>query len=396
MGRTSCFRFMLITNFFLILLLTFTGTTFANDAVGGDVVNDVLYEETEQIYTKGKILEVKQIEDSKNDNPMIPKSLDTKVKVTEGDFKDKILKVRHDFSGNPAFDFEIEKSDKVILMLNVKDDKIVQSYIANLDRESYLIYLTVFFLGLVLAVGRLKGFTAIITLIITVLAVVKILLPSILDGYDPVWATILVSSGVTVITMFLVGGFNMKSVAAIIGTMGGIVSAGIIANIVIDLARLTGLGSEESAMLLYIPQQTQFDFQGLLFAGMIIGALGAIMDVGMSIASSVWEVQKANPSLTRWELAISGLNVGRDVIGTMSNTLILAYTGGALPLLIVLMAYEDPMVKIINMDMIATEIVRTLAGSIGLILAVPLTAFCAGYLVKAKFDSKKTVDKASL
>jgi len=396
LGRTLRVRFAVITTLFLILLLTFIGTAFAEGENGGDVVNDVIYEETEQIYVKGKVLEVKQLEDSNSDNLMIPKSLDTKVKVTEGKFKDKILKVRHDFSGNPAYDFEIKKNDKVVLLLNVKDDKLVQGYIANLDREVYLIYLTIFFLGSILIIGRFKGFKAIITLVITVWAVLKVLLPGILAGYDPVLATILVSGGVTAITLLLVGGFNMKSVAAIVGTMGGIIFAGILANIVIDLASLSGLGSEEAAMLLYIPQKTKFDFQGLLFAGMIIGALGAIMDVGMSISSAIWEIHKANPSLTWWELSKSGLNVGKDIIGTMSNTLVLAYTGGSLPLLLVLMAYDDPLVKIINLDMIATEIVRALAGSIGLILAVPLTALCAGYLVKLKFNPKKTDDKVNL
>ena len=135
-------------------------------------------------------------------------------------------------------------------------------------------------------------------------------------------------------------------------------------------------------MLLYIPQGIQFEFKDLLFAGIILGALGAVMDVSVSIASAIEEIYKANRKLSQKELFLSGMNIGKDMMGTMSNTLILAYTGSSIPLLLLFMAYETSIVKIINLDIIATEIVRSLSGSIGLILTIPITAAVSAFLAK--------------
>jgi uncharacterized membrane protein len=201
-----------------------------------------------------------------------------------------------------------------------------------------------------------------------------------LRGYNPVALTVLVAAVATMITIFIVAGFSYKSFAAILGTIGGLGVAGLAAMLAGKAAHLTGFGSEEAAMLLYIPQNVSLDIQGLLFAGIIIGALGAVMDVSMSVASAVEEVKKANPALGAADLFRSGLNVGRDVMGTMSNTLILAYTGSSVPLLLIFMAYRESLLKMINLDMIASEIVRALSGSLGMVLVVPLTAFIAGLL----------------
>lgn len=146
---------------------------------------------------------------------------------------------------------------------------------------------------------------------------------------------------------------------------------------------MTGMSSEEATMLLYIPQGIAFDFKALLFSGILLGgALGAVMDVAMSIASSIEEVYKANKELSRGQLFSAGMEVGKDVMGTMSNTLILAYTGSSIPLLLLFMAYDTPTVRMLNLDIIATEIVRSLAGSIGLILTIPLTAVVTVLLLK--------------
>lgn len=144
--------------------------------------------------------------------------------------------------------------------------------------------------------------------------------------------------------------------------------------------QLTGFSDEEMQALLFIPQQISYDYRGILFSGMIIGALGAVMDVGMSIASAIEEIKLANPGLGTLALIRAGMNVGRDIMGTMANTLILAYTGGAIPLMLVFMAYQTPLIRIINLDLIATEVVRALTGSIGLIVAVPITSLAAGIL----------------
>jgi uncharacterized membrane protein len=199
----------------------------------------------------------------------------------------------------------------------------------------------------------------------------------------------LISIGVTIATIFIVSGVNTKSVAAIIGTSSGVIIAGLMAYFVGSKIHLTGLSAEEATMLMYLPQGIEFDFKSLLFAGIILGSLGAVMDVGMSIASSIEEIYNANSSLSRKELFNSGMNVGKDVMGTMTNTLILAYTGSSIPLLLLFMGYDAGLIEVMNLDIIATEVVRSLSGSIGLILTIPITAFIATVLIQNKSNKKQ-------
>lgn len=231
-------------------------------------------------------------------------------------------------------------------------------------------------------IGRIKGLKAVVSLTITGIVVMNFMLPLILKGHNPIWIAILSAIIITSVTFIIIAGVNIKSFSAIVGTVGGVVSAGVLAFIVGSLAKLTGLSSEEASMLMYIPQQINFDYRGLLFSGIIIGTLGAVMDIGMSIASAMYEMKTINPEIPPSKLIASGLNIGRDVMGTMSNTLILAYTGSSVPLLLLFMAYKTPLIEILNLDMIATEIVRALVGSIGLIVAIPITALSTGLILK--------------
>jgi uncharacterized membrane protein len=241
--------------------------------------------------------------------------------------------------------------------------------------------LTALFVLLIILIGHKQGLKAVITLGITLLLIGKFMLPLLFKGYSPVLLAIFTGVLVTAITVVAIGGFTKKSLAAVLGTSGGLVAAAGIAILVGILANLSGLSNEEAQMLMFIPQETQYDFRGLLFAGIIIGALGAVMDVSMSIASAMDEVQKVGSKMTFKKLFKSGMNVGKDIMGTMCNTLILAYTGTSIPLLLLFMAYQQPFIKIINLDFLATEMVRALSGSIGLILSIPITAVISAVLM---------------
>lgn len=146
--------------------------------------------------------------------------------------------------------------------------------------------------------------------------------------------------------------------------------------------KLTGFHGEEERMLQLLYPDSNFNFQGILLAGIIIGALGAVMDVAISIASSMDEIYKSNPLIKRKQLFQSGMNVGKDIMGTMANTLILAYVGAALPLLLMIHAYESELSRLIQMEFLVTEILRTVAGSIGLILSIPITALVTSFFIK--------------
>lgn len=249
-------------------------------------------------------------------------------------------------------------------------------------RDRFTLWILVVFLALLILIGKWKGLKTILTLGLTLFMIIKVLLPGMLKGYPPIPLTVGVSFVITFATIILINGINVKSVAAITGVFGGLLAAGLVMFIAGSQVRLTGLSSEEAVMLMYIPQGVNFDFRELLFAGIIMGALGAVMDVGMSIASAMTEIYRVNPEVNRRQLMVSGMNVGRDIMTTMSNTLILAYTGAALPLMLLFMAYETSIIKILNLDLIATEIVRALSGSIGLLLTIPLTVLVSGFLLK--------------
>lgn len=281
----------------------------------------------------------------------------------------------------------LSKGDEVLLYLQENEQGVIEiAYVAEIVRDKYLLYLVIGFMLALLAVGRLKGLKAIISLILTALAVIYILIPAILNGWDPVKISVLMCILIITVTLLIISGFNKKTLSAIIGTAGGVLIAGIIALIVGSAAKLTGFGDDESQMLMYIPQNITFDFRGLLFAGILIGTMGATMDVGMSIASAMHEIKENSPNIKTSALFKAGMNVGRDAMATMSNTLILAYAGGSLHLMLLLMAYETPFTHIINWDMIASEVLRSIAGSIGIIFAIPITAL-ASVLIE-KYEKK--------
>ncbi|MBO8159103.1 MAG: YibE/F family protein [Thermosyntropha sp.] len=332
-------------------------------------------------YEKAIVLEVNEASSSPEQDEHYFTEQIIKVKVLTGEYKGKVVEARNSLSGTRGWDLIVKPGDKVVLYITEENGRLSEVYIADMVRTSYLNYLILGFVLSLIIVGGIKGIKSLVALGFTILAIYKVLLPFLLKGYSPIPVTVIVLVAVTLLTMFIVGGISRKSVAATLGTAGGVVVAGLIAMWVGDLAHLTGYATEESRMLLYV-ENLKVDMQGLLFAGIITGALGAIMDVAMSIASSIDEIKKANPGLNRLQLMGAGMNVGRDIMGTMANTLILAYTGGALPLLLLLMAYNTPAIRIFNTELIATEIVRALAGSIGLIVAVPLTAIIAGLLAE--------------
>jgi uncharacterized membrane protein len=301
------------------------------------------------------------------------------VKILTGEHKGEILSAQNSIDESMAYNIYVDEGDTIFLFLEKDEmDEITNAYVSGIVREKYLLWLLIAFCLSLLIVGGLRGIKAIITLTITALAVVKILLPLLLEGYDPILVSVLTCAAVIIITLLILCGFKRKTYSAIIGTLGGVVIAGIIALIIGYLAKLTGLGNEEARMLMFIPQEIPFNFKGLLFAGIIIGSLGAVMDVSMSIASAMHEIEVNNPQIETKNLIKSGINVGRDIMGTMSNTLILAYAGGSLHLMLLFIAYNYTFTEIINLDMIATEIIRALAGSIGLILTIPLTALVSG------------------
>ncbi|MCR2043305.1 YibE/F family protein [Anaerosalibacter massiliensis] len=355
-----------------------------------NIVYSESYEEPEIHMETGVVIEAGKVQDEGEVEGYSLQYQDVKLKITSGKYKNKVVDIENHLSDNTFYNIIVKKGDKVVVSIEESGDEHLNVSIADYSRQNHIFYLAIIFIALIIIIGRKKGLKAVLSLGITMFAILKILLPMMLKGKNPIPITIIISIGITLITMFIISGINNKSIAAILGTSGGVLIAGLIAYYVGNKAKLTGLSSEEAMMLTYIPQKVNFNFNSLLFSGIILGSLGAVMDVGISISSSMEEVYNANKDLTRKELFSAGMNVGKDVMGTMTNTLILAYTGSSIPLLLLFMAHETSIIKILNLDIIATEVIRSIAGSIGLVLTIPLTAFISSLLISRYKDKEKT------
>lgn len=306
------------------------------------------------------------------------------LEIYRGSLEGRIEIVENHLSDHPVYDIPVEPGERVLLMKEYSENGEYTLHITEYVRDRSIFKLALLFSLLLLLIGRWKGLKTLLTLSITFFMIVHVLLPGMLKGYSPIVLSLFCSFVITLVTIFIINGVNGKSVSAIIGILGGLMAAGFVMLWAGNQVKLTGLSSQEATMLMYIPQDVNFDFRDLLFAGIIMGALGAVMDVGISVASAMEEVRRVRPDISIRELMKSGMNVGQDIMGTMSNTLILAYTGAALPLLLLFMAYDATMIDILNLDMIATEVVRALSGSIGLVLTVPLTVLASVVLLNRR------------
>lgn len=358
----------------IMLMMLVSSFVFADNIMSQD-------DELTSFVEHGRVIDVTEFPLSEDDSygEMIQ---EVQVQIVSGKYEGEIHETDNVLSGHPGYDIPVKIGDKVIIQVDEYSDGDVDVFVTDYNREGYLKWLVIGFIAVLVLVGKLKGLKTVVTIGITLVMVWKFIIPGILNGLSPVPITVMSCIVITVVTILLVSGFRKKSIAAIIGTISGVLIAGGIAYLIGQHVKMTGMSTEEASMLLYIPQGIQFDFKALLFSGILLGALGAVMDVAMSIASSIEEVYKANKELSRGELFSAGMEVGKDVMGTMSNTLILAYTGSSIPLLLLFMAYDTPLVRMLNLDIIATEIVRSLAGSIGLILTIPLTAVVTVLLLK--------------
>lgn len=249
---------------------------------------------------------------------------------------------------------------------------------SDFQRRSVLIWVLVAFAAAVIALGGWRGLAALAGLGMTVLVLLLYVLPAILDGRSPVVVAILGSAAIAYIALYLAHGVNLMTTTALLGTLGALVITALLAALVVALANFTGLASEESGLLTLFEG---VDVRGLLLAGMVLGAAGALDDVTVTQASAVWELHHANPDMTSQELFVRGSRIGRDHIASTVNTLLLAYAGASLPLMILLVLSQQSLGSIVNSEVIAVEVVRTLVGSIGLVAAVPITTWLAAHTV---------------
>ena len=301
--------------------------------------------------------------------------------ITEGNLKGEIVNASQSLI---SFYYGVQKevfTGASVLLINSND----KWYFNGYYRINKIIVLIIIFSLCLLIFGGKKGFNTILSLGFTCTAIFAVFIPAILSGKNIYLMSILVCVYTMIMTPLIVMGYNKKSFAAIAGCTGGVMIAGIITIIMDKLLYLTGVVDEHSRYLINLPGDVNLDLKAIIFAGIIIGAMGAVMDVAISIASSLWEVKEKAKIIKFKELFRSGITIGRDIMGSMADTLILAYIGSSLTVVLVLSVFSGSMLGLFNSEMISVEILQALAGSFGILFAMPLTAlFCSFIYLREK------------
>ncbi len=284
---------------------------------------------------------------------------------------------------------------RVVVMQSVAGDTVVSSVYSQ-DRGLQILLFAALYLLALFLIGGLQGVKGALGLVFTFGCVLFVYLPMVYRGWSPFWSAVLVCGVTTVVTLWLLGGPTRKTLAATAGTVAGVVMAGVSASLFSFATGITGWNVSDIESLMTLWNTSGIQVGGLLFSGLLISALGATMDVAMSIASSMAEILAQTPDLSRRDLFRAGMRVGRDMMGTDSNTLILAFAGGSISMLVLNYAYDLPWLQIINSNNIGIAIMQGLSGSFGVVLCVPATVALSTLLYTLPGRAKESASKQPL
>ena len=299
-----------------------------------------------------------------------------KAKILSGEKKGKIItgvqQINDLYAGQQE---KIKKGNKILLM-EVDYFEDAKYLMVEYLRSDSLILLGILFFVFLLLFGKTKGISTIISLIFTCLSIFLVFIPAILSGENIYLWSIITCSFIIIMTLLLINGISKKTLCSIIGCFSGILITSILTIIMSKVLSLTGIVDEQSYYLQLMDSSNPFDLKAIIFAGIILGAIGAIMDVADSISAYILEVyEKAKTEDKNIKsLMKSGFTIGRDMMGTMSNTLVMAYIGGSLSTTILLLVYSGSLIELLNKEMIIVELLQIIVGSFGLLLTIPLTS----------------------
>jgi uncharacterized membrane protein len=276
---------------------------------------------------------------------------------------------------------QLHQGQKVVVAYEPSAPRELQYSVTDVDRRLPMTLLAAVFALVVVLVGRMRGVMALVALAISFLVLDLFILPAILQGSNPLAVAVVGSSAIMLTALYLCHGPSARTSVAVLGTLTSLLLTGVLGSLFIGWAALTGNTDDNTGLIhgLY----PSIDMSGLLLAGVIIGSLGVLDDVTVTQTSAVWELHEANPSLGRRVLYRAGIRIGRDHIASVVNTLVLAYAGAALPLLLLFSVAQSSVGAVATSELVAEEIVRTLVGSIGLVASVPVTTALAALVVSA-------------
>ena len=307
------------------------------------------------------------------------------VEFANGKFKGHSATAINLLQGSLEQDKLFAPGDKAQAVISHNGDNILRvTMIDHYRVPGELLLAGMFVVFLVLFAGR-TGIRAILSFVLTVLAIWKLLVPLYLKGWNPIWVGLAINLLLTTLIIALVYGFDRRCAAAVSGSFLGILVTCILGIVFTDLFRIHGAVMSYSESLLYAGFQ-ELDLTQIFMASIFLGSSGAVMDLAVDITSAVHEVVEKKPDIKPWEAVKSGMNVGRAAMGTMTTTLLLAYSGGYIALLMVFMAQGTPVAHILNYKYVAAEIIHTVIGSFGLVSVAPFTALCAGMMLTGKID----------
>ena len=330
-------------------------------------------EEESSVYARAVVTEMITDDtepDEKTEN-MLRGSQNVIVKILSGEYKDKEYLTTNYIS--VLYHTNAQIGTHVIVRLDKTEDK-VTAFIYCYDRIGWIIGIVAVFAAALTLIGKKKGFAALISLLYSIFLIFRVMFPFVLHGANVLITAIGLLVMMTVMTFVLIEEINQKTISATLGTMAGVMIAGLFAAIAGLGLHISGFNTTEAEELLLLGTDHGMKLKNLFTAGILFAALGAVMDVAMSIASAIHEMKQIDQTLSFKQLFTSGMNIGRDAMGTMANTLILAFVGSSFTLLLLLYTYDLPLLQVINTDLIGRELIQGVAGSIGIIMTVPLVA----------------------
>lgn len=355
----------------VIFLICMTGIIwYANQ----DKPSYTITESTGTEYETAKVLEVLSDNTSLDEDAedVLKGSMDLKLQLLSGRYKGDICSVTNYFS--VLYNVRVEEGDTVSVRIDTTDQGVYSVSIYNYNRMPLMLGLVaVFFLALVLVGGK-QGLKAFAGLVYTIICICFILLPLALKGVSPILLTCIIVFATSGLCFFLIGGIQTKTVSAALGSMCGVLLAALLGQLAAAVGGVTTFQMDEAEALVLAKSSFDLQVRGLFISGILIAAMGAVMDIAMSIASALDEVYRVDSRLGWKELFASGMKIGKDAMGTMSNTLVLAYVGSALNMMVLIYSYGVSFTQLINTDFVAIEMIRAVAGSVGIIGTVPCVA----------------------
>ena len=332
-------------------------------------------------YETARVLEI--LEDNSQPDEAIEGrlrgSMVLKLEILSGTYKGRVVETVNYFSA--LYSVVVTAGDTVSVRIDTVPDGRYQVSVYNYNRVPLIIALVLLFALALLAIGGWQGLRALGGLVFTFISIVYLLLPLMLKGWAPVPLTVAIVAVTATAGFYLLGGWQPKTLGSILGALCGVVAAAILGSLAIGLLHVSAYRMDEGEALLLVRGDTGLQLKGLLLSGILIASEGAVMDTAMSIASAMAELKEKRPDIGRKELFRSGMVIGRDTTGTMANTLVLAFAGSSLNMMILICSYNVSFNQLMNTDFVAVELVRAVAGSLGIILTVPCVALITARLL---------------